>query len=269
MSVEYKDYYKILGVGRAASQDDISKAFKKLARKYHPDLNPGDKSAENKFKEAGEAYEVLKDPEKRKLYDQLGPNWQQGQNFQPPPGFENMAEAEDVKLRALADNENFKRRIQRETEEVRRYATESVLADLLPVLDNLGLAIEHAGSDPACKNLIMGVDMVAWRAVLVMIPAAAAGWVLGATRSADLLRPSLAMAHAPHADECGCGCGCGHDHARPGFLQGLPEVLRLTGREFLDMPCLSRAGACFPPGGKRLPPSIPPGPPRECRANAA
>jgi len=70
-----------------------------------------------------------------------------------------MAEAEDVKLRALADNENFKRRIQRETEEMRRYATESVLADLLPVLDNLGLAIEHAGSDPACKNLIMGVDM--------------------------------------------------------------------------------------------------------------
>jgi curved DNA-binding protein len=90
MSVEFKDYYKILGVGRSASQDDISKAFKKLARKHHPDLNPGDASAEAKFKEAGEAYEVLKDPEKRKLYDQLGPNWQQGQNFQPPPGFENM-----------------------------------------------------------------------------------------------------------------------------------------------------------------------------------
>ncbi len=70
-----------------------------------------------------------------------------------------MAEAEEVKLRALADNENFKRRIQRETEEVRRYATESVLADLLPVLDNLGLAIEHAGDAPACKNLVMGVDM--------------------------------------------------------------------------------------------------------------
>ncbi len=90
MSVEYKDYYKILGVGRTASQDEISKAFKKLARKHHPDLNPGDTGAEAKFKEAGEAYEVLKDPEKRKLYDQLGPNWQQGQNFQPPPGFENM-----------------------------------------------------------------------------------------------------------------------------------------------------------------------------------
>jgi len=90
MSVEYKDYYKILEVARTASQDEISKAFKKLARKYHPDLNPGDDKAEAKFKEAGEAYEVLKDPEKRKMYDTLGPNWQQGQNFQPPPGFENM-----------------------------------------------------------------------------------------------------------------------------------------------------------------------------------
>lgn len=70
-----------------------------------------------------------------------------------------MAEAEDVKLRALADNENFKRRIQRETEEVRRYATESVLADLLPVLDNLALAIDHARGMEACKNIVMGVDM--------------------------------------------------------------------------------------------------------------
>lgn len=90
MSVEYKDYYKILGVSKSASQDDMSKAYKKLARKHHPDLNPNDKKAEDKFKEINEAYEVLKDPEKRKLYDQLGPNWQHGQNFQPPPGFENV-----------------------------------------------------------------------------------------------------------------------------------------------------------------------------------
>ena len=76
MSVEYKDYYKILGVGREASKDEIAKAFKKLARKYHPDLNPGNKESEEKFKEINEAYEVLKDEQKRKMYDQLGPNWQ-------------------------------------------------------------------------------------------------------------------------------------------------------------------------------------------------
>lgn len=90
MSVKYKDYYDILGVKRSATQEEISKAFKKLARKHHPDLNPNDKTAEEKFKEANEAYEVLKDPEKRKLYDSLGPNWQQGQDFRPPPGYENV-----------------------------------------------------------------------------------------------------------------------------------------------------------------------------------
>lgn len=73
MAVSYKDYYKLLGVERGAKTEDISKAYKKLARKHHPDLNPGDKQAEEKFKEINEAYEVLKDPEKRRLYDQLGP----------------------------------------------------------------------------------------------------------------------------------------------------------------------------------------------------
>ncbi len=90
MPVEYKDYYKTLGVTKTASKEEISKAFKKLARKCHPDLNPNKPEAEAKFKEINEAYEVLKDEEKRKLYDTLGPNWQQGQNFQPPPGFENV-----------------------------------------------------------------------------------------------------------------------------------------------------------------------------------
>jgi curved DNA-binding protein len=90
MAVSYKDYYKLLGVERGAKAEDISRAYKKLARKYHPDLNPGDKQAEEKFKEINEAYEVLKDPEKRRLYDQLGPDWQHGQQFQGEPGFENV-----------------------------------------------------------------------------------------------------------------------------------------------------------------------------------
>ncbi|WP_320170779.1 J domain-containing protein [Maridesulfovibrio sp.] len=89
MSVKYKDYYKLLGVSRTAEKEEISKAFKKLARKYHPDLNPDNADAEQKFKEINEAYEVLKDPEKRKMYDQFGSDWEHGQNFRPPPGYEN------------------------------------------------------------------------------------------------------------------------------------------------------------------------------------
>ena len=77
--MEYKDYYKILGVDKKASQDDIKKAFRKLAVKYHPDKNPGDKKAEEKFKKINEANDVLSDPAKRTKYDSLGENWQQHQ----------------------------------------------------------------------------------------------------------------------------------------------------------------------------------------------
>jgi curved DNA-binding protein len=87
MAVEYQDYYQILGVDRDASQGDIQKAFRKLARKYHPDVSK-ERNASDKFKKINEAYEVLKDPEKRKRYDALGRNWQQGQEFRPPPGWE-------------------------------------------------------------------------------------------------------------------------------------------------------------------------------------
>ena len=74
--MEYRDYYATLGVPRTASQADIKKAFRKLARQHHPDVNKGDAAAERRFKEVSEANEVLSDPEKRKLYDQLGANWE-------------------------------------------------------------------------------------------------------------------------------------------------------------------------------------------------
>jgi curved DNA-binding protein len=89
MAVKFRDYYEVLGVSKTSTGAEIKKAYRKLARKLHPDVNPGDKSAEEKFKELNEAYEVLSDPEKRKRYDQLGPNWKAGADFTPPPGWEN------------------------------------------------------------------------------------------------------------------------------------------------------------------------------------
>lgn len=89
MGVEFQDYYDSLGVGRDASKEEIRKAFRKLARECHPDTNKSPE-AEGKFKQINEAYEVLGDEEKRKRYDQLGANWKAGQDFRPPPGWEDM-----------------------------------------------------------------------------------------------------------------------------------------------------------------------------------
>ena len=87
MGIQYKDYYEILGVSREATPDEIKKAYRKLAKQYHPDVSK-EPNAEEKYKEINEAYEVLKDPEKRKKYDTLGMNWQSGQDFTPPPGWQ-------------------------------------------------------------------------------------------------------------------------------------------------------------------------------------
>src|SRR5438270_4061771 len=84
--MDFKDYYSTLGVSKTASEKEIKQAYRKLARKHHPDVNPGDKSAETRFKEINEAYEVLGDPDKRKKYDELGANWRQYEQAAPGAG---------------------------------------------------------------------------------------------------------------------------------------------------------------------------------------
>jgi curved DNA-binding protein len=106
MPVKFRDYYETLGVSRTSTEDEIKKAYRKLARKYHPDLNPNNKQSEEKFKEIQEAYEVLSDADKRKRYDQLGHNWKNGAEFTPPPnwggtgGFGGTINMEDIFERA-------------------------------------------------------------------------------------------------------------------------------------------------------------------------
>ena len=88
MAVKFQDYYQILGVARTASESEIKKAYRKLARKHHPDFNPNNKQAEEKFKQVQEAYEVLSDADKRKKFDLLGANYKNGAEFTPPPNWD-------------------------------------------------------------------------------------------------------------------------------------------------------------------------------------
>ncbi|MEZ5535025.1 MAG: DnaJ C-terminal domain-containing protein [Thiolinea sp.] len=109
--MEYKDYYKTLGVERSASADEIKKAYRRLAKKYHPDVSK-EPDAEVRFKEVGEAYEVLKDSEKRSAYDQMGSNWKQGEQFRPPPDWRSRFDFDvdfepDMRGRGNADFSDF------------------------------------------------------------------------------------------------------------------------------------------------------------------
>ncbi len=90
MAVKFQDYYVVLGVRRDTEQDQIKRAYHKLARQYHPDINKDDPKAPEKFRQIGEAYEVLKDPQKRAQYDELGANWKAGQEFHPPSGWDDL-----------------------------------------------------------------------------------------------------------------------------------------------------------------------------------
>jgi curved DNA-binding protein len=104
--MDYKDYYKVLGVDKGATGKEIKKAYRKLARQYHPDVNPDDKSAEEKFKDINEAYEVLSDPAKRQKYDQLGANWQRWQQAGGRPGdfdWSRWASGDNVRYRTVED----------------------------------------------------------------------------------------------------------------------------------------------------------------------
>jgi curved DNA-binding protein len=87
MALKFEDYYKTLGLARSATADEIKRAYRKLAQKFHPDRNK-ESDAADRFSKISEAYEVLKDPEKRQRYDELGENWKAGQDFRPPPGYE-------------------------------------------------------------------------------------------------------------------------------------------------------------------------------------
>jgi DnaJ-class molecular chaperone len=110
--MEYRDYYGTLGVPRDASQADLKKAFRKLARKHHPDVNKGDAQAESRFKEVNEAYDVLSDPEKRKLYDQLGANWDAyqrggGQGADPFDAFRGAGASGGVRFEYHGDSDDL------------------------------------------------------------------------------------------------------------------------------------------------------------------
>jgi len=107
VAVQFRDYYETLGLSREATDEQVRAAYRKLARKHHPDVNPGNKDAEEKFKEINEAYSVLSDPQKRKQYDELGPNWKAGADFKPPPDWRRDVQVDFGDLGRFANFSDF------------------------------------------------------------------------------------------------------------------------------------------------------------------
>ncbi len=165
--MEFRDYYEILGLARTATAEEIKKAYRRLARKFHPDVSK-EANAEQKFKEVQEAYEVLKDPEKRAAYDQLGSDWKSGQQFRPPPGW-----AEGFEFRGSGSGGGFRQ----------TYEDEAGYSDFFSSLFGGGSPFGGAGTRSARSragrdhHARMDVDLEeAYR---------------GGTRTLDLKRPEL------------------------------------------------------------------------------
>ena len=114
--MDFKDYYSTLGVAKTATEKEIKAAYRKLARKLHPDVNPGDKASESKFKEINEAYEVLGDPEKRKKYDELGANWRMYEQAQAQGGANPFAGGWNVNMGGGPQGGGFRTMSQEEME---------------------------------------------------------------------------------------------------------------------------------------------------------
>ena len=131
--MEFKDYYSTLGVAKTATEKEIKQAFRKLARKFHPDVNPGDKTSESKFKEINEAYEVLGDPDKRRKYDELGANWRMYEQAQAQ-GLD-LVYASPVELQIDSIIVDMFRRIQQRSMNMRKSMRE--IAEAILIADEL------------------------------------------------------------------------------------------------------------------------------------